>query len=308
MLVVGGIIERQIILILITLVGYFLAKTGHIEHNVRHFLSFLCINVLIPCSLFYTLATTVPSKTQLYDFFFVVVFVFIIEGLCYFAAKVLFRKFGPKQQTILRYSLTSPNVAFIGLPIIESFYGAEGVLYLTAFMIPLNFFMFLFSFRLFLPPEKKRVSVVKQLMHPTLIAVFLGFVFMMLGLQPPTMVLEAVELLAHSATPIALLPIGAILASIDLRSTLFRVGFWFSALRLVIIPLFAMGILLLLNTPVVVAGVITLSLGMPIAVSTPALATSYKGDVVFSSRLLLLSTVLSMVTLPLLASLVTALF
>ncbi len=308
MLSVLGMIERQVMLVLIITVGYFLSKTGYIEHNVRLFLSFLNVNVLIPCSLFLVLVTARPNDEQMYNFLFVVVVAFLVEGICFFAAKYLFKKYPPKQKTILRYALTSPNVAFIGFPIIEGFYGSDGLLYLAAFMIPLNCFMFFFSFRLFFTQEMGKISIWRQLLHPTLVAIFLGVPLMLLGLQPPALLMDTADLLAQCSVPIALLPIGCILASIDLRSTLFRAGFWLCFLRLILIPLAVLAVSWLFGVPAIVAGVLTLLFGMPVAISTTSLATTYKGDVVYSSKLIFLSTVLSMLTLPLLALLVDFLF
>ncbi len=308
MLSLLGMIEQQVMIVLLIAVGFFLSRTGYIEHNVRLFLSFININVLIPCSLFTVLVTAQPNEEQLYDFFLVVLIGFVVEGLCFWAAKYLFRNFPIKQKNILRYALTSPNVAFIGLPIIDGYYGNEGILYLAAFMIPLNFFMFLFSFRLFLPKEKARIPILKQIMHPTLISIFIGLAFMLLGLQPPSLLLNTAELLAHCSVPMALLPIGCILASIDMRATLFTTGFLLCGLRLLIIPLLVLGISWVLGIPAIVAGVLTLLFGMPVAVTTNSLATAYKGDVVYSSKLIFLSTVISMLTLPLLATIVELLF
>ncbi len=308
MLNLVDMVEQQLILMLLIALGFFLSKIGYIEHNVRHFVCFLSINVLIPCSLFSTLVATRPSGEQTREFVFIIIFAFVVEALCFFVAKALFKNFPSKQKTILAYCLTSPNAAFIGLPIIDSFYGSEGVLLLAAFMIPLSCFMYFFSYRLFLPQGEARPPLWRQLLHPTLVAIFIGLIFMSFQIQPPRLVLETTQLLASCTTPIALLPIGAILADIDLRSTFFRAGFWFSALRLIVIPLFAMVLAWGLGASPMVVGVITLLFGMPAAISSTALATAHKGDVVYSSKIIVLSTVLSMLTLPLLALLVDTLF
>ncbi len=302
----AGMLNRQLMLLVLISLGFLFGRLGLLERKSRRFVSELVMKVLMPCSLLTVLMVENVPPEKLQGFGIALAGGFVMETVFFLLSKPLVLKARPGQHVVLRYALTSPNAAFMGIPIIGGLFGADGLLYLAALLVPVNFFMYFVALRLFLPKEGPRPKLWKQLLHPALIAVLIGFVFMLSGLRPPVFLAESISALGACTTPVSMILIGGILASVNLKTLFSPSAFYFCGLRLVALPLLALGAVLLLGLPPLVAGVLVLTAGMPAAVSTAALATTHGGNDTYASGLVFLSTVFSLFSLPLLALLLGA--
>jgi predicted permease len=102
-----------------------------------------------------------------------------------------------------------------------------------------------------------------------------------------------------------MLVVGSLLSGVDLKSIIDRDCFYYSFLRLAAIPAVVFGVLLLLKVDKLVTGVAVLSAAMPAATVTPMLAEKYGRDAKFASKMLFVSTALSLVTLPIVGKILT---
>lgn len=297
----SGMVNRQLMLLVLISIGFLFGRLGYLELKSRRFLSELVMKVLMPCSLLTVLMVENVPAEKLQGFGIALAAGFVMETVFFLLSKPLVLKNRPEEQVPLRYALTSPNAAFMGIPIIGGLFGADGLLYLAALLVPVNFFMYFIALRLFLQKEGPRPVLYKQLLHPALIAVALGFVMMLTGLRPPGFLTESITALGACTTPVSMLLIGGILSSVDLKTIVSPSAFYFCGLRLAALPLLALGVLVLAGAPPLVTGVVVLTAGMPAAVSTAALATTHGGNAAYASKLVFLSTLLSLFSLPLLA-------
>ncbi len=301
MLDLSNLVNRQLMLFVLIAIGFLFGKLGYLEEKARRFLSELVVKLLMPCNLLTVLMVEAISDTQLRNFLLAMAAGFLFEGLYFLLSKPLARPCLQEEKTPFRYAVTSPNAAFMGIPIITGIYGSEGMLYLAALLIPVNVFMYFFGLRLYLPKEGPRPSLVTQLLHPAMIAVVIGFTMLATGLRPPLFLRETIVSLGACTTPISMVLIGGILATVELKTIFSRSNFYYCGLRLLILPLITLVAVVLLRLPPMVAGVLVLIMGMPAAVSTAALATTYNNNAAFASKMIFLSTVLSLLTLPVLA-------
>ena len=128
-------------------------------------------------------------------------------------------------------------------------------------------------------------------MNPALLATVCGFLLFCSPVKLPELVFRAVDFLGDLNTPLAMLSLGCFLAQIDLRECFTDQEIWkVSAVRLLLIP--AIAIVLLLFIPLDHMSKIILLTG---TAAPCALATDY----LFSTRVISLSTLLSVITLPL---------
>ncbi|MCL2351792.1 MAG: AEC family transporter [Firmicutes bacterium] len=149
---------------------------------------------------------------------------------------------------------------------------------------------------------KKRGAARLILLNPALIATELGFVFFLLSLRPPEVIAGSMTFMSNMTTPLSMLIVGAILAKIDIRSAFTDVRIYFiSLMRLAVIPLAAFAVLRLFVANMVMLGVIVYLAAMPVASLTVIMAEERGGDSETSSKAVLVSTLLSMITIPLLS-------
>jgi predicted permease len=196
------------------------------------------------------------------------------------------------------------NVAYLGIPTLTQTSG-ESVLPTASFIVAIYMF-WLFTIGtgyLDYSMKKNKKEVVQNLLknllkNPLLIAVLLGILVGSLQIPLPQSVLKALDMITASVAPTVLIVIGLFIG----KSKLGKVTEWFpialfSILKLAVLPaLFYFGILLLNPTTELSSSIIQAS--MPLAITPFALADKYNLDKTFIARSIVLSTILSVVSLP----------
>lgn len=290
-------IELQLTLLLLLGVGFLAAKLGILVGDARKKLSDLFINFILPCNIVNSFLVEFNADI-LQRSAGVLVASTLAQVFSLFISKFLYRRSAPGRSAVLQYGTICSNAGFMGNPLALGMFGQEGLLYASVALIPLRFFMWSAGLSLFTKPSRKTLA--KQLAtHPCIVAVAVGFVLMVTGFRPPVFVLSAITATSNCTTAIAMFVIGGILAEVNLsKGLLDKELFYYSAIRLILIPGFFMLVLSLIPFPSLSRGVIVLLYAMPAGSTTAMLADKYNGDADFASRCVFVSTVLSMFTLP----------
>ena len=142
------------------------------------------------------------------------------------------------------------------------------------------------------------------LTHPCLVAIYLGLICMISGFRPPAVILKPIQYLGNCNTALTMIIVGTILADVPLLSIFNKATLLFSGLRLALLPAAAFGLGLLLGLDNVSHGVSVLMTGMPAGATAAILAARYESDAEFATKCVVLSTLLSMITLPVWAHIV----
>ena len=206
----------------------------------------------------------------------------------------------PKQQKApMGYGMLCPNSSFVGMPINAALYGSLGIIYTALLEIPMNLTMWTVGLGMFTSTDH-RSAVKKVLLHPCIIAVFLGLISMFLSLTLPAVLDSAVLSVGQCATPLSMIVIGATLADADFKMIFSRRVLWLSLLRLLLFPLAVYAVLSLLPLDPVLVAITVIVTGTPAGSTTSILAEQYDCGSEFASQIVFSTTLLSMVTLPLL--------
>ena len=126
----------------------------------------------------------------------------------------------------------------------------------------------------------------------------IGIVLMALQVELPSFLTRTLGSISGSTTPVTMLLIGSIMAGADLRTMVTKITLMFSAVRLVLIPLAVFAGCLVFRVDATVAGVAVILAAMPAGSTTAILAARYHKDEEFASKCVVLTTVLSMIAIP----------
>ncbi len=291
-----SMIDMQGTLFLLILVGIYAQKKGIITNRNRKKFTDLIIEIILPCNIVNSFLID-WSYELLRNCLTVFIVAIITQVLYVLLSKLLFKKAPKDRQAVLRYAIICSNAGFLGNPIVESVFGSQGLLFASVALIPLRFAMWSSGLALFTKTDGK--STAKKLMtHPCIIAVFVGFFLMLTQIPLPGFLLKTLSGIGGSNTAISMIIIGSILAEINVRNILDKELFCFSAIRLIAIPAAILVILKLFQVDNLVTGVIVLLSAMPAGSTTVMLADKYDGNAEFASTCVFLSTVLSLITIP----------
>lgn len=290
-------LNLQLSLFAIMLVGFFCRKKGLIDPKTRGVLSDLLINIILPSNIISSFDIEVTDKL-LKSAGMVFAIYMGVQFFSYLVSLVAYRKVPMDQQVILRHGTITSNAGFLGNPITYGVFGAEGLLYASIALIPVRIFLWSAGLSLYTKTDSK--SVVKNLMtHPCVVSVFIGFALMFAPFELPNFVTRTINSIGGCTTAISMMVIGAILADINLKNIPIKLLSYYSFIRLIFIPAVVFIVLSVFKVEPLLTGVCTLLSGMPAASMTAILAAKYDGNSEFGSQVVFFSTMLSMVTIPL---------
>ena len=208
---------------------------------------------------------------------------------------------------IERLSAIYSNCGFIGIPLVNSLYGREGVFYLTAYLTV--FYLFFWTHGVIIMAGKTDVrSTVKNLLSPAITGVILGLICFLARIRLPETIVGAMDSVGSMITPLAMLVAGATLGQSNIRECFGKPRtYWIVALKLLLVPLAALLLVLPLKLPAIVVMVVLVASACPVGACCTMFALKYKNDGRYASQLFVTSTLLCAATIPLLVLLSEAL-
>lgn len=284
--------------------GFLLGKLKLISPKTNKDLVNLLLTVFMPASLFAAFPTAYNDETS--DLFKsgLLAGVLVMVALI-IVSKIIFNKklYDDKLRYESQFALIFNNATFLGYPIIASTFGEQGVIPYCGFIIAFNIALFSYGVYLF----KHKVDgklILNVIMNPNIIAVVLGVIVFITGFQLPSFATDAVKFTGNATTALSVICVGYMLSNAKFLKLIKK---WklilTAAAQLVLGPLIAYWLLTLLNFPTEVIAVCTLIQALPTATSLGLFASKYGGDQTEASELVTVSTLLSIVLMPIMVSL-----
>ena len=192
------------------------------------------------------------------------------------------------------------NMIFMGIPVVSALYGDGAVFLLSICAVPFNVFIFSVGIFLLIGGAKQKIPWKKVLLNPSLYATMIALLFFFTKITLPAPAVEIISYLGQMVVPLSMILIGAALGRMSVR-TIFGSGLNYAvcAVKLILTPLAAYYVFRLFAGDPLLLGMMTVMGAMPSASISPILCAEYGGDADFASRSVFLTTLLSLVTIPL---------
>ncbi len=289
---------------IIIILGFCLGKLGLISKKTNQELTNLLLTVFMPAALFSAFPASY-NEQSVNLFFSGLGAGFLVMLSLIFVAKIVYNKkfFGDELSYESQFALIFNNATFLGYPIVSSTFGAEGILAYCGFIVAFNIALFSYGIWLF---ERKITwrLISRVILNPNIIGVVLGMSLFLLGVRLPNFINDSISYVGSATTPLSLICIGFMLSQAKIREAVKKWRLMLVAIiQLVLGPLTAWGVLHLLNFPTEVIEVCTLIQALPTATSLGLFAIKYKGNPTEASELVTISTILSVITMPVMISL-----
>ncbi len=239
----------------------------------------------------------------------------VMIGIVYLVVR---NKENSKKLNVLRFASVFSNCGYMGIPFITTLFNGteylgEMLIYVSVVVAVFNLLNWSFGVYM-ITGDKKDISLKKALLNPVIICVIIGLV-VFLTVKTPLVdlaesgsvadnviekIMNAVYLLADMVTPLSMMVIGMRLASVNIKSLfLDKWAYLSSGLKLVVMSLITMLTVGFLPISQTIKFAVFFALSMPSATGTVMFAIRFGGDGDFASVAVLLSTVLSVITVPL---------
>lgn len=290
--------HQVLVLFILISVGFLCGKIKMLNESSVKAINDLVLYIVCPCVI-------INSFIQKFDRT-------MFEGLLVTAAAALFVMmisiliahfvFHNKKDTrnrVYKFATVFSNCGFISLPLQQALLGNEGVFYGAAYIAVFNIVMWTAGVYIS-SGDIKMLSPKKIFLNPCIIAVVVGIIIFVFSIPVPDIISEPIGYLSALNTPVPMIIIGFYLSQSKILDAFRNVkNFICVGLRLVIVPLISLGVLLLcgINGKVLIAALIATAASS--AASTTMFAAKFGNDTSISVNLVTMSTLLSVITMPL---------
>lgn len=300
--IVGELIQQLAILFLIIAIGVIANKAGYLDVGAQKTLRTLTLTIALPFKILSAskVAGNGAMRTHMLWVLAIAIFYFVFVILLSFLVAAIF-KIKDKRRAVLVVAIPMANVAFVGIPIAQALFGEVGAFYVSLFNLVQTCFTWTFASAM-LSGESK-LNWKKALLNPNTIAAVAVIILVLINQTLPPIVQSVAESVGSITLAVPMLVFGAMLSEMKLMDIV-RNPFCYivSVVRLIIVPLLFAVVLGFL--PIVEEMRITLLLCSAISVGiiNGMLAQQYECESELMAQSIAHSTVLSLITIPLVLS------
>jgi malate permease and related proteins len=304
-LIASPSIVQTLVLFLLMTIGFGAGKAGILEDQGSKGLSRLLVNFILPALIIQSMQR--PFSIELRDLAYRMLGVsFLSYAFAFPLAWLLVKSIRARgaERGAHAFGAIFSNCAFMGFPVVEAIFGKDAIFAASVANIP--FQLLAFSIGPYLLARTAGSSArlgPGSFITPAAAAAVAGFIFFACGIVLPSPVARALTLLGDTTTPLSMVLIGSIVSRMDFRAAIARPRLYAtSVFRLVLFPLALFALLRLLGLGGMLVSLPVVLAAMPVAANSAILAKAYGGDAETASSLVLVSTLLSLFTIPALAA------
>lgn len=295
---------QMLVLFFYMMIGYVACKKRILDEDFGNKVSWLVLNIANPMMIISSAVNSEGSIKGEELILTAVVAVMIYAFLLLVALLVpkIF-KIEKKDTGYFQLMTVFNNIGFMGFPVISAMYGNDALLYASVFLLPYNILFYTYGINL-LSTTKQKLSL-KKILNIGVIASVLAVILYLTQISVPQFVKSASQGLSQLTAPLSMIVIGISLVKLSMKELFLNVQMLlFAMMKLLIIPILSMLVIKQLITIPVLQGVCMVMLATPAGSMTAMLAQQYGGDYKKVAQGVALTTLLSVLTIPLVSLLV----
>lgn len=291
------------IMLVYAIPGFVLVKTGKVSEDAGKSFTNVLMYVCSPCLTIYTFKNVAYSNALVKDLGILFVISILFQAAIILFFSFLFRKkFEEVKIRICVIATAMGNCGFIGVPLLEAImpHYPQAIMMSSIFSAGMNLIGWTLASAIIMK-DRKYVSLQKALLNPITVTLLVAVPIFIFGIKLPSGVDNMITLLGRMSTPMCMLIMGMRLATMDLKK-LFTDKMIYATIfvKQIIVPL--VGLLILLPLPLGRDFRTTLFIlyATPVAsivLNFPEMLGKGQKE---AANLVLLGTLLSIVTIPLL--------
>ena len=303
-------LRNVIVFVALAIPGYLLIKTKLLKKEQSGALSMLLMYIGMPFLIFNSTINNITINTELLATIGIVLGIGVVYTFAmFFVSKPLTKmEREEKTQGMMRFSSVFSNNGFLGIPLAMAVFGSGSMALMVVIILNIVTNVLMYTLGIYLiSGDKKAISLKKAFLNPVLIAFVIGIIANLLNVKGniPEVATYSTHF-SNLVTPISMTILGMKMGGVKFLE-LFKSWktYYVSALKLVVFPMIIVAIVFVLNqvtaiiTPDMVLGVL-IAFAMPTAGLASTFSDNFGGDTENAVAFTLGTTVLSIVTIPLL--------
>lgn len=291
----------MVVLLLLVVAGYVAHKLGYMDEEFDRKLSNIVIDITAPSLILSSvMGDRLPDRHLILPLLGVGLLTYTILTVASLIVSRLLSSDAVKRG-IIGFMLVFGNVGFIGYPVAQAFFGPEAVFYAAVINFSNSLFIFTLGVWQVSGDREKIRFHVRNFFNPGLVACYVAIVICAFGWRVPAMIGSTFTYLGAVTVPGALLIIGSSMAQIPLRKMVAApMAYVVGVFRLLVLPVGLYYLLLALGVDPFVVRINTVIVGMPVATFGVMFCRRFGRDTTLMTEGTFVTTVASVLTLPLL--------
>lgn len=298
------LIEKMTLLVVLLALGYLCARLKLVGPEFNKGLSKLVINVFLAGMI---LSSVINKKLEMSggDVALGILMMTLSTLICivigWFSPRLLRIKDGDKGMYSMLVAFM--NNGFVGFPLVAAVYGEDAVFFASLSNIPFNLLLYTVGVMFLQKGEKDAKFSIKNVINVPIVATLVAVVIFAFEIPMPKIVDDVADTLSAATVPLSMMCVGLSLGGVSLKEALLQPRLYgISFMRLVLCPLVVWFVLRFFITNPLILGTIVILAACPSAIICTILGIQYGRDGVESSEAIFISTMLSMITMPILIS------
>ena len=298
------LLQQMGILFVYMMIGYVACKKEYFDQEFGKKLSWLVVNVANPML---AISAVVNNEEQIAkkDFY-----VTVLLAICFYAfflilAQILPRLIGVQKSDIGVYKMmtTFNNIGFMGFPVIAAAYGNGALIYAVPFSIMFNILCYTWGIQTLCGGGEKGNR--KRIINIGTISGIISIVLFFMQIPVPKMICSLSAGLSNLTGPLSMLVIGISIAAMELKDLFTDVKLLkFALIKLLAVPVAAMLLVCQVIDNRLICEVFLVMMATPAASMCAMLSQQYGGDYELAAKGVALTTILSVVTMPIVSEIV----
>lgn len=297
------VLEQMITLFLMLALGWIAGKTGVLSMESDKHLAKLVNCITNPCNILYSAVCSQRALSNREVFQLLGLYVLLFALLIFLAqlAPRLLRV--PREQKgQYKFMMIFSNVGYMGLPVVSAILGQEAVFSVAVFIMV--FYVMIYTYGIWLICGGEGSFSIQRLLTPMMVSSVAGLVLYLCHVQVGGVLEATLDSVRRVTTPCAMMVVGCALSVVPLREVFTNVRLYLVALiKLLLIPMLVYALFRPLLSNRMILGVLVMMSAMPIASNFTMLSAQYDRDQKLASESVFITTLLSVVTIPILAGL-----
>ncbi len=299
------LINVMLILFLLMFIGFICGKLGVLTDTAGKTISSVVVNIATPAMILDSAiqnAGSIEGRSLLVTFLLSLLMFAVMMLLAHFIPIILR---APKNEYgAFRAMTTFSNIGFMGFPLVSALYGSKALLLAAVFQIPYNVLIYTYGIAVLAPDYYRNNNsvkgTIKKIFNVGVVVCIISIIVYLAQIPMPSAIAETASYLSKLTAPLSMIVIGDSLCRMNLKS-LFTNGrlMIFSVIKLLIIPIVGMFLINMMGLSYELTGVCMVMISVPVGSMTAMLAREYEGNWQLPTAGVGLSTILSVLTIPL---------
>lgn len=303
---ISVVLNQMIQLFGILALGYFLNKIGIFDDFLNKKVNVLILNVTLPALIMASLGSVSESTSNgdvIQTFIISIVVLTALPIISYFLVKLL--RIPLKQRGLYMFMTVFSNIGFMGYPVIKAIFGSEAIFFASIFNMMFSLLVFTLGVVIInYGSESSKFKLnFKSILSPGIVSSVIAIIFFIFKIPIAPILHSSFDMVGSMTTPLAMLVIGSTLANINIKEVFTELRIYpFAIIRQLLLPMAAYPILNHFVSNPLILGVSLIVLSMPVANSAVLFAENYDRDFSLAAKSVFLTTLMSVGTIPLIAS------